>query len=331
MAESEVFLAAVRLQQPTLFETSATALSSSSSTVASCSSGVALAPETQPPKRRRTWVPRWPRRGSLPTTSCATEERLDYAALLWREFVALGDHGSMWPEYVTLTAQLQEAYRKLTLERLRTFASGTLRSALATLTRWRTWSHDAACTGPPTTLLVALWLRSLQDGSPTSAHTTWTALRWLESHLGFVFHTATPSVKAWSAVGDQGEVCQAVPLSYQQWLLIETRALESDGLHRQLLASWLLMLYGMVRFEHLQHSKIWIESGVLTGLAQHGKTRRHGGRRPLRWQALSEGLTGSLSAFVACCLWSCRIWLLLGELQRGWLGASRHELPYVPQ
>ena len=95
VAESEVFLAAVRLQQPTLFETSATALSSSSSTVASCSSGVALAPETQPPKRRRIWVLRWPRRGSLPTTSCATEERLDYAALLWREFVALGDHGSM--------------------------------------------------------------------------------------------------------------------------------------------------------------------------------------------------------------------------------------------
>ena len=44
----------------------------------------------------------------------------------------------MWPEFATLTDQLLEAYRKLTLERLRTFASGTLRSALATLTRWRT-------------------------------------------------------------------------------------------------------------------------------------------------------------------------------------------------
>ena len=87
---------------------------------------------------------------SVPTASCATEEPLDYAALLWREFVVLGDHGSMWPEYVALTDQLQEACRKLTLERLRTFASVTLRSALATLTRWRTWFHDAACTGPPT-------------------------------------------------------------------------------------------------------------------------------------------------------------------------------------
>ena len=159
--ESEVFLATVRLQQPTLFETSATALSPSSSTVASCTSGVAPAPETQPPKRRRTWVPRCSRRGPLPTASCATEEPLDYAALLWCEFVALGDRVS----YVTLTDQLQEAHRKLTLERLRAFASRTLRSALATLTRWRTWFQDAAYTGPPTTLLVAMWLRSLQDGS----------------------------------------------------------------------------------------------------------------------------------------------------------------------
>ena len=212
-----------------------------------------------------TWVPRWPRRGPLPAASCATEEHLHYAALLWREFVAFGDHGSMWLEYVALTAQLQEAYRKFSLERLRTFASGTLRSALATLTRWRTWSHDAACTGFPSALPVALWLRSLQDGSPTSAHTAWTALRWLESHLGVVFHAAAPSVKALSAVGGLAEVRQAVPLSYRQWLLIETRALESDGLHRQLLASWLLMLYGMVRFEHLQHPDIWMESGVLTG------------------------------------------------------------------
>ena len=54
----------------------------------------------------------------------------------------------MWPEYVTLTDQLEETYRKLTLERLRSFALGTLRSALATLTRWRTCFHDAACTGP---------------------------------------------------------------------------------------------------------------------------------------------------------------------------------------
>ena len=105
--------------------------------------------------------------------------------------------------------------------------------------------------------------------------------------------TAAASVKALSPVADQGEVCQAVPLSYQQRLLIKTRALESDGLHRQLLASWLLMLSGMVRSEHLQHSKIWIESGVLTCLAQHGKTRRHGGRRPLSL-ALSEGHTGSV-------------------------------------
>ena len=153
--ESEVFLATVRLQQPTLFETSATALSPSSSTVASCTSGVAPAPGTQPPKRRRTWVPRCSRRGPLPTALGATEEPLHYTALLWCEF------GS----YVTLTDQLQEAHRKLTLERLRAFASRTLRSALATLTRWRTWFQDAAYTGPPTTLLVAMWLRSLQDGS----------------------------------------------------------------------------------------------------------------------------------------------------------------------
>ena len=117
VADSEVFLAAVRLTQPTLFEASATALSPCSSTVASCSSGVALALGTQP-KRRRTWVPRWPRR---PTASCATEELLNNAALLWRDFVVLGDHGSMWLECVTLTDQPQEAYRKLTLERLRTF------------------------------------------------------------------------------------------------------------------------------------------------------------------------------------------------------------------
>ena len=49
-AASEVFLATVRLQQPTLFETSAAPLSPSSSTVASCTSGVAPAPGPSLPR-----------------------------------------------------------------------------------------------------------------------------------------------------------------------------------------------------------------------------------------------------------------------------------------
>ena len=149
----------------------------------------------------------------------------------------------------------------------------------------------------------------------TSAHTTWTSLRWLESHLVFVFHTAAPSVKAWSAVGDQGEVCQAVPLSCRQWLLIETRALESGGLHRQLLADGVSCFTRMVRFELLQHSDIWIESGLLADLAKHGKMRRHSGRRPPSLAGLVRGTHGLVSAFVACCPWGCKAWLLLGALR----------------
>ena len=210
-------------------------------------------------------------------------------------WTALPFSGVSSTENVTLTDQLQEAYRELTLERLRTFASGTSSCDADTLVP-RRGLHCTSYGTPGGAVAAELtgWLTDIgaHGGRPF----------WLESHLGFVFHTAANSVKGWSTVGDQREVCQAVPLSCPQWLLIEMRALESDDdLHWQLFGAWLLVLDGMVRSESLQHCDIWIESGVLSGFAKHGKTTRRTALPSLA--GLVRGTHGLVSASVACCPW----------------------------
>ena len=250
------------------------------------------------PKRRASWLPRHPRRKAIPVPglhSSAVVFRV-YVDELWDKFIALGSDGALWHEFVALPVALQADYQALTKERLAKFSATTLSAALSALARWQDWQLRAGHVGPPTALAVSLWLRSLQDASNTSARGAFTSLRWLETHLGFSFATASPTVRAFREPVAGHVVKQAVPLTLIQWVQLEKVAQSSEGPTQLLVSVWLVMLLGLVRFAHLQRSSVTEPGASFSGVASVGKIRVRGVRRPVEWVASCLGLSGSLRA-----------------------------------
>ena len=132
------------------------------------------------------WLPQWSRRKrSTPRNS--DDWSTTIATKLWFAFLSLGDQGALWEEYVTSERQEPGAFKELCIERLRNISASTLSSALGGLSHW----PSAA----PTATQVARKLRALQRTKPTSSRNLFSALRWLETHLGFTFYTSSTLVR----------------------------------------------------------------------------------------------------------------------------------------
>ena len=110
-------------------------------------------------------------------------------------------------------------------------------------------------------------------------------LRWLETHLGFSFATASPAVRAFREPVAGHVVKQAVPLTLIQWVQLEMVAQSSEGPTQLLVSVWLVMLLGLVRFAHLQRSSVTEPGASFSGVASVGKIRVRGVRRPVEWVA----------------------------------------------
>ena len=175
-----------------------------------------------------------------------------------------------------LDGSLRVEFQKLTKERLQTHRRSRLRL------------EAGGVSEQPSPLHVALWLRECGVAAPTAASNAFSSLRWLEDHLRFCFHTRSPTVTVWGRVARGHKEKQKEPMSPAQWARLEGYALGAAGPRRVLLAAWLVVLGGVVRFAHLQRNQLSLLPGVLASKASLGKVKVRGARSDL--QPLFEDL-----------------------------------------
>ena len=195
-----------------------------------------------------------------------------------------------------LPDNLKKQHRDLMRERLSSFASSALASSCSAVSRWVKWARGQGLDPfPVAPLRVALWLRSLSLEFPTSASSAFSALRWLEHHLGFAFGSNDPSIAYWRAPNQGRLGTQASPFTLKQWFQLEKAAVKSTGPCQALLGAWLALLLGVVRYKHFVFCSIDSVDSFFAASTARGKLRRNGRRPPLSWCAPGDGLSGDLT------------------------------------
>lgn len=102
-------------------------------------------------------------------------------------------------------------------------APSALQGALRLVRRWRRHCEDCKIEPwTPSSIHVALWLRSLKERGPTAPHGAYAALQWLEKKLGINFHSSSDRVRGQSAVPQSHVETQALPLSLKLILGLES-------------------------------------------------------------------------------------------------------------
>ena len=100
-------------------------------------------------------------------------------------FDVSGFASNLYKDFSVLPDNLKKQHRDLMRERLSSFSSSAFSSSFSALSRWLRWARGQGLypfSAAP--LRVALWLRSLSLEFPASASSAFSALRWLENHLG---------------------------------------------------------------------------------------------------------------------------------------------------
>ena len=175
-------------------------------------------------KRRRLWTPRFKKK----TFRGSCKDRL--VGNLLDSFDVLGFAGKLYRDFSELSDDLEKQHRDLMRERLSSFSSSALASSCSALSRWIEWARRQGVDPfPAAPLTVALWLRSLSLKFPTSASSAFSALRWLETHLGFDFGSNDPSIAYWRAPNQGHLVTQASPFTLKQWFQLEKAAVTCTG------------------------------------------------------------------------------------------------------
>ena len=132
-------------------------------------------------KRRRLWMPRSRKK----TFRGSRKARL--VGNLLHSFDVFGFASKLYKDFSVLPDNLKKQHRDLMRERLSSFSSSALASSCYALSRWLQWARGQGLNPfPVAPLSFALWLRSFSLEFWTSASSAFSALRWLENHLGFV-------------------------------------------------------------------------------------------------------------------------------------------------
>ena len=109
------------------------------------------------------------------------------ASELWALFLEAGSHGSQWPDYTSLAESDKEQFAAMFFDDMCLVAPPTLQAALRLMRRWRRHCADSNIEPwKPSSVHVALWLRSLKERGPTAPHGAYATLRWVEKKLGDV-------------------------------------------------------------------------------------------------------------------------------------------------
>ena len=237
--------------------------------------------------------------GSIEASGAARDSReaLRISVLvcaLWALFVDIGSDGLFWNSYASMHSDLRSEHECLCRETWSELPASTLSNALSAMTRWKSWAVQRRIPWRlPLPTHVALWLRSLRDRGPTAPHGAFAMLRWVEKHLGFSAHTDAPQVRAQGVVMASHREVQATPLPVRVWAFLESVAAGGNVFASAISLVWILLLVGVLRFAHVQRSRIVaMTDDMISGLASRGKKRVHGRRRPLEWSAPRFGLTG---------------------------------------
>ena len=70
------------------------------------------------------------------------------------------------------------------------------------------------------------------------------------------------------------DIGQKVPFSLEQWTHLEAATRSTSGVSQHILATWLLLLGGVVRFAHVQRTYKDLISFSVGGVALWGKTKQ---------------------------------------------------------
>ena len=211
---------------------------------------------------------------------------------LLHSFDVFGSARKLYKDFSVLPDNLKKQHRDLMRERLSSFSSSALASSCYALSRWLRWARGPGLNPfPVAPLSFALWLRSISLEFPTSASSAFSALSWLENHLGFDFKSNDPSIAYWKAPNQGHLVTQASPFTLKQWFQLERAALKSTGLCQALLGAWLALLLVVVRYKHFVNSSIHSVDSFLAASTARGKLRRNERRLPLCWSARCDGLS----------------------------------------
>ena len=218
------------------------------------------------------------------------------AEKLWSLFIEIGVAGSLWTQYQGLSEALRLEFRESKLDSWNQLPTSCLSRAVSTANRWTRWCLQSGVQPwMPTPLEVGLWLRSLRRRGPTSPRGVLTVLRWLQLHLGAVFHAELDEVARHGVIEPGHEAMPATPMTISMWVKLEQILADtsSGDAVKMLCATWIFLLVGCVRFAHIQRSSLTqcFETG-LEFFCNRGKARVRGVQAPFRWSMPRHGITG---------------------------------------
>ena len=213
---------------------------------------------------------------------------------LWALFLEVGARSSQWSDYVVLSPSDKEQFANMFFDDMCLVALPTLQAALRLMQRWRRHCAESNIEPwQPSSIHVAIWLRSLKERGPTAPHGAYATLKWVEKKLGLDFHTSSDRVRGQSAVPQCHTESQAKPLTLSLILGLESLICSRNQAVGALALTWLLLTYAVLRFAHLQRSVILrvLDNGI-AAKASLGKRRSQGRRRPFEWRAPRFGVAG---------------------------------------
>ena len=213
---------------------------------------------------------------------------------MWALFLDVGSCGSLWEPYSSLRGELRDMHVSMIKESWCELPASTLTAALSVASRWKSWAmHRKLPWRSPLQAHVALWLRTLRPRGPTASQGAFRGLRWLETHVGLVFHTSSPQVKGQGVADTAHRERQATPMPVRVWAFLEHAATSDNAFVSAIALTWLIMIVGCLRFAHVQRSRIEeVTDIMIRGVASRGKGRSQGKRRPFPWSAPAVGMSG---------------------------------------
>ena len=178
--------------------------------------------------------------------------------LLWAVFIAAGAASVLWADYDCLSECDQKSAEELFHETHAETSTPLLRRTVSHLRRWREWTrdHESCRVWQPSPFFIQLWLRSLRACGSTVPASALESLKWAESYLGIVFHVKNAQVLKQSHVPGSHELVAATPTSLKIWLHWEELAASANPFVAWIACIRLLILLGVLRFAHVQRSRI---------------------------------------------------------------------------
>ena len=204
---------------------------------------------------------------------------------LWLTFVSFGVNSVLGAEHLLLLPVLQRQNEELFLSTHEQSSYSLLVRNRNTFGKWKLWAKQNMCNPfrPPATY-VTLWLKSLRQRGSSVPGMALSVLKWYEDYYGAVFFTSSVAVARQAQNDPMHELVQAKPLLLKCYMFLEYCIQSSNQFVVGLSMMWLLLVQGVMRFVHLQRSKLCeLTSLGIQFWCALGKARKAGRRRPYFW------------------------------------------------